>query len=147
MELKAPTTFEEQVKLLRDKNIIIKDEDSCINFLSKVNYYRLSGYYLPFIRKHEEKCFISIDFERIMNIYYFDAKLRNLISSAIEEIEIYLRTQLSYYHAHKYGAEGYIDSSTFGKWHNHQKFMKHIQTCIYENKNTLVVKHQLKNNH
>lgn len=144
MELKAPTTFEEQVKLLRDKNIIIKDEDSCINFLSKVNYYRLSGYYLPFIRKHEEKCFISIDFERIMNIYYFDAKLRNLISSAIEEIEIYLRTQLSYYHAHKYGAEGYIDSSTFGKWHNHQKFMKHIQTCIYENKNTLVVKHHKK---
>lgn len=35
MELKKPTTFEEQVKLLREKNIIIIDEASCIDFLSK----------------------------------------------------------------------------------------------------------------
>ena len=59
MELKKPTTFNEQVKLLKKKNIIIADEASCINFLAKTNYYRLSGYYLPFIRKETEKCFIS----------------------------------------------------------------------------------------
>lgn len=70
MELKKPTTFKEQVVLLKKKNITITDETSCIDFLSKTNYYRLSGYFLPFIRKDEEKCFIPLEFERIQkNIY------------------------------------------------------------------------------
>lgn len=43
MELKKPTTFEEQVELLKKKNIIISDKSSCIDFLSKTNYYRLTG--------------------------------------------------------------------------------------------------------
>ena len=53
MKLKAPTTYEEQIQLLRNKNIIISDVDLCMDFLSKVNYYRLSGYYLPFIKKED----------------------------------------------------------------------------------------------
>lgn len=60
MELKKPTTFKEQVTLLERKNIIIKDKDACINFLSKTNYYRITGYYLPFIRKEEKKMLYCI---------------------------------------------------------------------------------------
>lgn len=141
MELKRPTTFDEQVKLLKKKNIIVTDKDSCMDFLSKTNYYRLTGYYLPFIRKEEEKCFIELDFRRIQNIYAFDAELRNLISYAIEKIEIHIRTQLAYFHAHTYGAEGYMNSASFNKRHNHPAYLKHVETCICENSNTLVVKH------
>ena len=141
MELKKPTTFDEQVKLLEKKNIIIRDKDACIDFLSKTNYYRLTGYYLPFIRKEEEKCFVELEFSRIQNIYTFDAKLRNLISFAVEKIEVHIRTQLAYYHAHAYGAEGYMNSSSFNKRHNHAAYLNHITTCISENSNTLVVKH------
>ena len=85
MELKKPTTFAEQILLLEKKNIIIFNKDECIDFLSKTNYYRLCGYYLPFVRKEEEKCFIPISFDRIKNIYSFDAELRNLISYVIEK--------------------------------------------------------------
>lgn len=145
MELKKPTTFEEQVKLLEDKHIIVSNKQNCIRFLSQTNYYRLSGYYLPFINKETGKCFNNIDFERIQNIYIFDAQLRNLISSAIETIETYIRTQLAYYHAHKYGAEGYMDSKSNNKRHNHVTFQNHIQQCITENSKTLVVKHHMEN--
>ncbi len=141
MELKKPTTFEEQVKLLENKNITINDKSACIDFLSKTNYYRISGYYLPFIRKDEEKCFIPINFERIQNIYAFDAELRNLISFAIEKIEVHIRTQLAYCHSHTYGPEGYMNSSSFNKRHNHQAYLKHVTSCISENSNTLVVRH------
>ena len=55
MELKKPTTFEEQIKLLEQKGINITKHDTCKDFLSRTNYYRLSGYYLPFIKKDEEK--------------------------------------------------------------------------------------------
>ena len=141
MEIKKPTTFEEQAELLEKKNITITNRASCIDFLSKTNYYRLSGYYLPFIRKEEERCFMPIEFGRIQNIYEFDAKLRNLISSAIEKIEIHIRTQLAYFHAHAYGAEGYMDASSFNKKHNHSSYMSHVSACITENANTLVIKH------
>lgn len=145
MELKKPTTYDEQVELLKSKNISIRDKDACTDFLSKTNYYRLSGYYLPFMRKQEEKCFITLEFERIKNIYNFDAELRNLISLVIEKIEVHMRTQLSYYHAHTYGAEGYINSSSFNERHNHASYLKHVTSCISENSNTLVVKHHNKN--
>ena len=145
MELKKPTTFEEQVVLLEKKNILVENKDECIEFLSKINYYRLSGYLLPFIRKDEEKCFIELTFNRIMNIYSFDAELRNLLSFAIEKIEVYIRTQLTYHHTHTYGSEGYMLASSFNKKHNHSSFIKHVNSCISENSNTLVVKHHKKN--
>ena len=141
MELKKPTTFEEQIKLLEQKGIHITKLDTCRTFLSRTNYYRLSGYYLPFIKKDEGQCFIPIDFERIQNIYTFDTELRNLISFAIEKIEVHIRTQLAYNHAHKYGSEGYMNSSSFNEKHNHSAYLKHVRTCILENSNTLVVKH------
>ena len=81
MKLKDPTTYDEQVDLLRQKNIKISDEYSCVSFLSKVNYYRLSGYFLPFKNKDEKKCFTPIDFNRIQNIYAFDTELRNLFKT------------------------------------------------------------------
>lgn len=143
MELKKPTSFEEQVALLQEKNIIVTDKSACIDFLSKTNYYRFSGYFLPYMHKNEGRCFISINFEQFQEIYSFDAKLRNLISGAIEKIEVYLRTQLAYYHAHHYGAEGYMDKNSFNSRHNHQAFLKHINSCISENKNTLVVQHHI----
>ncbi len=144
MELKKPTTFEEQVELLQKKNITVANKLSCIDFLSKTNYYRLSGYYLPFIRKDNEKCFVSLEFERIQNIYNFDAQLRNLLSSIIEKIEIYIRTQLAYFHAHTYGAEGYMDASSFNIRHNHAAYIRHVEICISENSNTFIVKHHKK---
>lgn len=144
MELKKPTTYEEQIRLLEKKNIVIDDEMSCIDFLSKTNYYRLSGYYLPFVRKEEGKCFIEINFDRIKHIYAFDAELRNLISFAIEKIEVHIRTKLAYTHAHTYGAEGYMHSSSFNDRHNHDAFVRHVNSCISENSNTLVVKHHKK---
>lgn len=141
MELKKPTTFEQQAELLQNKNIIIEDKNSCISFLSHVNYYRLSGYYLPFIKKEEEACFIPISFEQIKNIYIFDAELRNLMLRSLEKIEIHIRTHLAYYHAHNYGPEGYMRRSNFNKFHNHEAFLKRVQSCINENKNSLVIKH------
>ena len=48
MELKQPTSYDQQIAKLRAKNIVIDDISSCKTFLSSVNYYRFSAYYLPF---------------------------------------------------------------------------------------------------
>lgn len=140
MELKGPKTYEEQVKLIKAKGFVIPDEKECIEFLKKANYYRLSAYFLPY-RKKNGTFFEGISFSRIQRIYEFDSRIRSLIFETIEDIELYLRTQLAYYNAHKYGALGYLGKEMYSDRHNEQKFLQKIDGCIEENRNTLVVKH------
>ncbi|MCF8023602.1 MAG: hypothetical protein K9L17_13025 [Clostridiales bacterium] len=46
--IKKPTTFAEQVNILKSRNLQIEDEEQAIETLSRINYYRLSAYMLSF---------------------------------------------------------------------------------------------------
>lgn len=140
--MKEPKTYEEQVKLIKEKGFTIPSdkEKECIEFLKTANYYRLSAYFLPF-RKKDGTFFDGIAFTKIQRIYEFDSQLRALIFGTIEDIELYLRTQFAYCASHKYGALGYLDNTMFSEKHNKEKFLQKVKLCIGENENTLVVKH------
>ncbi len=81
--------------------------------LQHINYYRLSAYFLPFQypknSENKNKFLPNTTFEDIIKLYYFDTELRKIIFEAIEVIEIYLRTQIAYYHSKSYDAFGYLD--------------------------------------
>lgn len=140
--IKNPTTFQQQLKLLKSRGCVITDEDFCLKTLRSVNYYRFSAYILPF--KNDGDTFKNgTTFEKIVNIYNFDKELRLLLFSVIEDIEIYLRTQFAYFHAHKYGSTAYLDESCFSNRHDSQKFNELIQKEIHNNKNVLFVKHHI----
>ncbi len=127
MDLKIPYSFDEQMQSLIDKNITVNDPKYRIDFLNKVNYYKLSAYFLPF-KKSDGKCHPNVSFERICQIYMFDKELRTLILKKVEDIELHLRTQIAYYHSHKYGPLGYFTSSTHNSKHNHAEFEKRIHS-------------------
>lgn len=120
------------------------DMQACELFLSQVNYYRFSAYFLPFLDKSTELCFDGITFERIKQIYYFDQSLRALIFEMIEDIEVHVRTEIAYYHVHKYGPDGYMASTNYNKRHDHNDFLKRVSNCVNENRKTLVVQHHNK---
>ena len=142
-DVKEPITYSQQIAKLQQRDIIIHDLADCEVFLSQVNYYRLSGYILPFIDPAADKCCQPIEFDTIKSIYHFDAELRNLISLSVERIEIYIRTQLAYFHAHHYGALGYIDPANYNSLHDHITFLGRIQSCIKDNsKSPVVIHHQ-----
>jgi abortive infection bacteriophage resistance protein len=136
---KKPKSFEEQLEILESRNICINDKEYCRNILSRLNYYRLSAYMLPF-KLNDEK-YIKTDFVRIYNIYEFDMKLRSLLISVLEEIELLLRTKFAYYHAHKFGALGYLDGNNFNEKHNHEAFICEFQKIVNKTKDNLFVKH------
>ncbi len=146
MQTKEPTTFEEQIEIIRGKGFLIdeQEEKECIRFLQQVNYYRISAYFLPFRRK-SGGYFTNIRFSRIKRIYEFDSQLRGLIFSTIEDIEINIRARLAYFVAHKYGALGYLSQDNFSDKHNATKFDEKLNLCIEENSSTLVVKHHKAN--
>jgi abortive infection bacteriophage resistance protein len=99
---------------------------------------------LPF-RKPDGNYLSGTDFNTIYQIYEFDRYLRNLLFAAIEEVEIYLRAEFAYYHAHKYNATGYMDSVNYNNKHNHSAFMGKINAEISQNSNVLFVKPHLDN--
>lgn len=142
LKVKNPITYDEQVERISEKGFIIEDVKSCKGFLRQANYYRLLAYYLPF-KKKDGTYMKGIPFKRIQRIYEFDSHLRSLLSQIIEQIEFYLRTQLSYYISFAYGALGYLEPSTFNTHHNDVVFKEKIAACIDDNKRTLVVKHHI----
>ena len=142
--IKKPKTYDQQIAILKNKNIAIIDDVSAKTFLKQVNYYRFSGYFLPFQINGHGSLFPNITFERLQAIYEFDEQLRNLIAGVVDEIEVYLRSQLAYYHAHKYGEEGYMDACNYNNKHDHIAFTKRINSCIKENARTTVVQHHMK---
>jgi abortive infection bacteriophage resistance protein len=143
-QLKPPTTYYQQIEKLRSRGCIITDEPLCIKVLSQINYYRLTAYFLPF-RKPDGNYLPGTDFNNIYQIYEFDRHLRNLLFAAIEEVEIYLKSEFAYYNAHHYGAVGYMDSKNYNNKHNHNSFMDKISAEIIQNKKVLFVEHHLNN--
>lgn len=112
---KPATTFEQQRELIRSRGLEGRDDAHLERLLSTANYYRLSAYWYTFrevdrttnVRGEQlaPGCTLDLVWER----YCFDRKLRLLVLDAIERIEIHLRTQLAYHHAHAHGPFGYID--------------------------------------
>ena len=144
VELKPATTYEQQLQLFIDRGVIVSDPVFCKRILSEISYYRFSAYFLPF-RNSDGTYIPGTSFESVYRIYEFDRKLRHILFSAVEEIEIYLRTKLSYYHAHRYGPEGYMDSLNFGPGHNADKFLTTLKREIDNNKRALFVQHHIRN--
>lgn len=140
---KPPLKYEEQLEKLKKRGCIINDDKKCISILKSVNYYRLSAYFLPFKLdngNYEE----GLSFERVFSIYEFDRKLHGILFNALEETEIFLRSKIAYFHAHEYGALGYMDKANFSvKAELHENFIENFKREIENNKNILFVKHHI----
>jgi abortive infection bacteriophage resistance protein len=95
-------TLDEQIALLRSRNMIITDEDKAKEVLFDVGYYRLGFYWFPFEktypqkenRTHEFK--EGTNFDDAIKLYYFDFNLRNILHKALARVEIAFRTKVVY---------------------------------------------------
>jgi abortive infection bacteriophage resistance protein len=143
-QMKQSATYDEQIAKLREHGCEVTDEAFCKDVLAQISYYRLSAYFLPF-RTSLGNYKPGTNFMKVYNLYEFDRKLRRLIFTAIEEVEIYLRAQLSYYHAHKYGADGYMNAANYNDKHDHTGFEERINELIAVNNNSALVIHHTKN--
>lgn len=140
--LKQPTTYECQLAKLHERGCEISDEAFCEEILSKVGYYRFSAYFLPY-KTVDKKYKQGTEFTKVYSLYEFDRKMRHLLFSVIEEIEVYLRAQLSYFHAHKYGSDGYMNPDNYSNRHKHETFINRINQLITTNRKAALVKHHI----
>lgn len=93
---KEPLSLEDQIQLLRDRNLSVSDHERAKHFLGYANYYRVSAYFLPF-QDTKDKFRDGIDFEDIRRLYHFDRILRNLVWEALSAAEIQFRSRIAYH--------------------------------------------------
>lgn len=91
-DIKPFKTIEEQIAILRERGLLIDDEEKAKLFLTNLNYYRLSAYTLT-LRK-ENMFYDNVHFSDVMQIYNFDMELRAALMYLLESIEVSMRTHM-----------------------------------------------------
>ena len=140
--LKPPRTIDEQIQLLKIRNIVIDSAEAAKNFLENNNYYRLMGYAFQF-KKDKDYYIPGTKFSTIAGIYNFDKLLRRITLSLIEELEISFKTKLAYFLSHKYGSECYLKKEIFIKNESYLDFKNIIKKNIKQSNSESFVKHHL----
>lgn len=120
---KPPLDFSDQLELLESRGLVVDDRAAAIAFLEYANYYRFSAYCLPY--ESARHVFLpGATFEQVKALYEFDRKLRDLLSQALEAVEIHMRTRIAHTLAHKHGAFAHLNRSLFynrfdwNRWHD-----------------------------
>ena len=76
---KVRLTYEEQLELLKQRGMCFTNEGEALAVLSRVNYYRLSGYfrYWQMDPDHQRNSFIDgTTFEKVYQLYEMERLLR-----------------------------------------------------------------------
>jgi abortive infection bacteriophage resistance protein len=93
-------SFQQQLDQLKSRGMEITDDAAALEYLERIGYYRLSGYWYPFRIFHAGKAtdqFVEgTHFLDAVNLYLFDKTLRFLVLDALERIEISLRVDIAY---------------------------------------------------
>lgn len=108
---------EEQLEKLASRGMEITDKAKALDYLERIGYYRLSGYWFAF-RERSEPCSVwpkpkvgkpkttrlpldqfkpGTTFQNAVDLYVFDKRLRLLALDALERIEIGLRVDISHH--------------------------------------------------
>jgi len=96
--------LDEQVEILKNKGLIIRDEKYAKKVLLRENYFFLNGYRHLFIKLEKDKRFKDgVTFEELYSLFVFDRSFRNVIFKYLLVIENNLKSIFSYQLSKKYG--------------------------------------------
>jgi len=137
---KSALTIQEQINLLEKRGMKFLDKKRAYKYLENISYYRFSAYSYIF-RKDNGKNQLFVDstsFERVLNIYLFDRKLKLLIFDIIERIEVALRTQIIYHFSQNYGPYFFQNENLFSNNLFFQENLKHLDKEINRSFETFI---------
>ena len=106
--LKPWLAFADQLELLQARGLQVDDRAAALDYLERLGYYRLSGYWYPFrsidlkVSTAQSQA-VRLDsfvpgsrFEDVVRLYVFDKKLRLLALDALERIEMAVRVDVAH---------------------------------------------------
>jgi abortive infection bacteriophage resistance protein len=125
--IKPALSYTDQLAKLKQRGLSIRDEALFLELLEKKSYFRLSGYWYPFLSDKTKHIFKSgSTFDDVYDIYLFDRSLRQLIVKELEKIEIAVRAKMIYVFSHQFGPFWYTNPSLFKNYQNHASTISKI---------------------
>lgn len=108
-------TIEEQIEILKERNLIVNEEKAEEIFRDNNYYYLINGYKDLFIDENseEEKYKEGATLEEIFALYRFDSELRNAFLKYILKIERRMDTYIAYEFSKQYGERNYLIGTNF----------------------------------
>lgn len=100
--IKTATTIDEQINLLKSRGMIISDENKAKEILMDIGFYRMGFYAFPYentfpnLNNRTHKYKKNTSFADVVDLYYFDYDLRNILTYYLNRIEVNVRTFITY---------------------------------------------------
>ncbi|MEX2120360.1 MAG: Abi family protein [Pirellulales bacterium] len=112
----------DQVAKLVSRGLAVADSAAAQAFLSHINYYRFSGYCLAF-EQQRHQFNGGCTFEHVRAAYDFDLVLRDIVTEALEVVEVDFRAAVAHDFGRRHGAFGHIDAANFFRTFNHATWL------------------------
>lgn len=109
-------TLDEQVEILKQKHMVITNEDYAKSVLLRENYFFLNGYRHLFMISNSNRVYKEgTTFEELYSLFLFDRTFRNIIFKNLLVIENNFKSIFSYQLSKKYGyrESDYLKSKNF----------------------------------
>jgi abortive infection bacteriophage resistance protein len=144
---KVCTLPHDLIPLLKQRGLIIPNEQRSVNYLTNIGYFRLSAYFHPLLKEPKTDHFYkdSATFDMALDMYRFDRKLRILLFNEIEKIEVAIRSAMNNWISDGLGDVFWMtDSKNFNNTDIFAKTIDIIQSEICKTKEEFIVHFQNK---
>lgn len=139
---KRPIDIPEQIAALSNRGLVIENETFAHHQFSSISYFRLACYWKPYeINSITHELIKGTSLEEILSLYAFDRELRSIVFSAIQDIEIALRTRIIHHFSMKYGAFWFMDASLFSDAEIFDKCFLSLQNEVGRSKEDFLLEH------
>lgn len=142
---KQPKGIDGQIDLLKGRGLAIADEDVARHQLCNVSYFRLASYLRCMEADavaHHYKAGSS--FDAVIALYAFDRDLRQLVFTALHDVEISLRTKVIQTFSSRYGAFWFMDASLFRAQSVFENCLENIRKEVSRSNEEFIKEHFLK---
>ena len=153
--MKEFKTYQEQIKILESRGIrfdSVEEENAGISILKELGYYNLiNGYKEMFLSdpaNNSDSYIPGTKLTEIRDLYIFDRKLREIFLKYILQVEVTLKSHISYTFSELYGHENYLvynnfDTTLRDAYSKITKLIAKIQSEISNKSNDPSISHYL----
>ena len=104
-------TIEEQIEQLKERGLVIPDEDKAKNVLLSNNYYNIINGYSKYFPMHGDNYIGNTTFDEVLHLYLFDVELKQTFFRAILAAELHIKSIFAHRFAEHFTSipEPYLD--------------------------------------
>lgn len=139
---KQPLSIADQISLLKSRGLTFADEKAAEKVLGEVSYFRIAAYLRPMEADKQSHQFKrGATFENAVALYEFDNDLRHLLFSAIQRIEVALRSKIIQHFSMQHSAFWFLEMSLHESEHRFLENLTSLDREVVRSKEDFIKDH------